>query len=108
MPWRNLPPDTLQLLMQLGGLAIAGLIGSASRISEQIARGDRARIWGPELWVDVTSFCVMLLLSYGISDYYTLPLPAAVALTGILCRAGTPLLDIAIKALVAWVQKQGK
>lgn len=97
MPWKNLPPDVLHSLLQVAALVLAGVVGSTSRITEQIARGERAKVWGKDLLVDISSFSIMLLVSYGLVDYYQLSTPAAVALTGLLCRAGTSVLDTIIK-----------
>lgn len=100
MPWKNLPPDVLHGILQIAALVLAGVVGSASRITEQIMNGDRARVWGKDLLVDISSFSIMLLISYGLVDYFELGTPAAVALTGVLCRAGTSILDVAIKAII--------
>lgn len=93
MPWRNLPPDIIQGALHILGLAVAGLLGSASRIAEQIAQGERAKVWGKELVTDAISLLLMLLVALAIVEQFALEGWRAVAVSGILGRSGTPILD---------------
>lgn len=107
MPWRNIPPDTLGAILQVLGLIVAGLVGTASRIVDQIAKGERKRVWGKELVVDVASFCTMIIVAAGLIEYYDLKgLPAA-ALAGVLCRAGTPILDNVVNVWIELAKRKG-
>lgn len=101
MPWRNIPPDIMQGLLQVAGLALAGLLGSASRIAEQIANGERTSVWGRELVRDAISFLVMLLVALAIVEHYELTGWKSVAVSAILARAGTPILDKALQLILA-------
>lgn len=106
MPWRNIPPDALQALIQYLGLVIGAIVGSASKITEQIKRGERSQVWGRQLLVDVTSFAIMLLLAAGIAEFFKLGTLATVAVSGILSRAGTEGLDKSIKAGIERIRGQ--
>lgn len=104
MPWRNIPPDTFQAGLMYLGLTLGAIIGSASKITEQIRSGQRTKFWGPELATDATSFLIMLLVAAGISEYLNLGTLATVAVSGILARAGTEELDNLINSVVQRVR----
>lgn len=101
MPWRNLPPDIVQSIMQVLGLAIAGILGSASRIAEQIVNGERKKVWGKALVIDAISFVLMLIVALAIVEHYNLAGWQSVAVGAILGRAGTPILDKVFQLLLA-------
>lgn len=108
MPWRNLPPDVLEATLNLIGFIVAGIVGTSSRIADEIARGDRKRVWGQELCVDITSFLVMVLIAAGLAEYMELSRLTGSMVSGILCRSGTPLLDKVIKVIlgnISWLKK---
>lgn len=96
------------MTLQFLGLMIAGVIGTSSRIADQIANGTRQRIWGQELCVDITSFFVMVLVAAALAEYLELSRLMGSTVAGVLCRSGTPLLDKVIKVVLdnlSWLKK---
>lgn len=101
MPWKNLPPqDWMTLITNFLGLILAGLMGTLSRILDQIAEGERDRVLSKELITDFLGFLLMVVAAAGVSEYFEMGSIATAALAGILCRGGTPMLDVLISSLV--------
>lgn len=102
MSWKSLPPqDWMTLLANFLGLVIAGLMGTMSRILDQIEAGDRDRVWTQELWTDALGFLLMVAVSAGISEYMEMGKIATAALAGVLCRGGTPMIDMLISTIAS-------
>lgn len=100
MPWKGLPPqDWMTLLANFLGLILAGLMGTASRILDQIEDGKRDRVWSRELVTDALGFLLMVIAAAGISEYLDMGKVATAALAGVLCRGGTPMLDLLFYAV---------
>lgn len=104
----SIPPDFMSVLLNFVGMAVAGLIGATSRICDEVQTGKRKKFWTKELFVDLTSFTVMILIAAAISEYFELSRMGAAALAGVMCRAGTPLLDNVLKLLIKKLSTQNK
>lgn len=105
MPWKNMPPqDWMSLLANFLGLVIAGLMGTASRILDQIEAGDRDKVMSKELWTDALGFLLMVGIAAGISEYLELGKIATAALAGVLCRGGTPMIDMLFSSIASRIK----
>jgi Kef-type K+ transport system membrane component KefB len=103
MPFQHLPPDFITALLNFLGLVVAGLIGASSRIADDVTSGRREKVWGKKLVVDITSFCIMILVAAAISEYFGLSSVGGAALAGVMCRAGTPLLDRVLETMISQI-----
>ncbi len=94
--WRN-PSDLVQLAMLAATTAAGVVLGTLTRILDQVREGKRERFWSRMLLVDGLGVLFVILIALGVAEYFRLGQLATVALSVVLGRAGPPLIDHAVE-----------
>lgn len=105
MPWRNFNPnDILQLL----ALVLGAITGTTARIMEQIKAGERTKVLSRDLVTDMSGMLLMILVAGGMAEYFEFGVWTTVATASVLSRAGTPVVDLAIRAVIDRIRGKSK
>lgn len=105
MPWQQNPGSFLETMHLLIVTCGAVVLGTFSRIIEQLQSGERARFWSRRLLIDAVGVVVMVLISVGISEYYDLGRWAHAALAVGLGKVGSRAFDLLIEALMYRIKR---
>lgn len=86
MPWKNIPPDWLAVLIEalrnseflagvkafLAVLAAAG-VGAMAKVADEVKSGERRKFFSKQLWLDVPALLMTAVIAIGVTAYYDLP-----------------------------------
>ncbi len=100
MSWKN-QPDLWQLVVLAISTGIGVLIGTLTRIFDQVREGQRERFFTRRLLVDGLGCLFIILICLGVAEYFALGTLTTVAVSVVLGRAGPPAIDRLFDAFMA-------
>ncbi len=99
MDWRN-PSEVGQLVALALSTAGGVLVGTLTRIFDQVREGQRERFFTRRLLVDGLGCLFIILVCLGVAEYFQLQTFATVAVSVLLGRAGPPAIDQMFDAFI--------
>lgn len=101
MPWKN-SPELWQIILGIAATALSVSVGSMAKIAEEVKRGYRHKFFTKQLWLDVPALWVMIVLAWGIIEYYDLSGGAAAAVGAVFGYLGPRIMDAIVAYKFDW------
>lgn len=73
---------------------IATAVGAVAKIADDVKNGHRVKFWSSQLWLDIPAVLMMMLVAWGVADYYDVSPGVGAALGSLLGWAGPRAVDV--------------
>lgn len=103
MPWKNLPPDwiaeQIERILLYISLVSAVALGTITKVATEVRNGERDKILGSRLLLDLPAVLMMASVAYGAGEFMELGAGATGAIGALLGYLGPRTAYLLINAL---------